>query len=165
MEELASKLGVEWTLLLAQVVNFAIVAFVLWKFAYKPVLAMLEKRRTRIEKSIAEAERIENDRMKMNEEYTNTLARAQEEAEKIVSEAKKNGEQLLADMRTEAEAEYKKVLTRAQQDIAEQTEQAKHEITAHVGTLVASAVETVTRGELTPKHNDALIEKTLKELQ
>lgn len=165
MDELISKLGIQWQLLIAQIINFAIVAFVLWKFAYKPVIEILEKRRSKIEKSIAEAERIEKDRARMNEEYTETIKRAREEAESIVTEAKKNGEQLLTDMRNSAESEYKKTLDRAQHDIVEQTKEAQNEIVKHEAALVAEAVAKVTEDALTPSHNNALIEKTLKELR
>ena len=164
MEELISKLGIQWQLLIAQIINFAVVAFVLWKFAYKPVVKILEARREKIERSIVQAERIERDRAKMNEEYKETLTRAKNEAEAIVNQAKRSGDQLLADMRADAESEYKKILTRAERDVAEQTEAAKREIAAHTAALVADAVARVTTDELTPKHNDALITKTLKEL-
>mgnify|MGYP001588456271 CR=1 FL=1 len=53
--ELISKLGIDWKLLVAQIVNFFILLFVLYKFAYKPVLEMLEKRSKTIEKGIHDA--------------------------------------------------------------------------------------------------------------
>ena len=46
--DLLQDLGVDGPKLIAQLINFAIVLFVLWRFAYKPVLEMLENRRQKI---------------------------------------------------------------------------------------------------------------------
>ena len=50
MSELFSKLGIDWKLLIAQIINFLVLLFVLYKFAYRPILSMLEKRTKKIEK-------------------------------------------------------------------------------------------------------------------
>ena len=53
-----SELGIEWRMLLAQLINFSIVFFLLWRFAYRPVFAMLEARRLKIAEGMANAEKI-----------------------------------------------------------------------------------------------------------
>ena len=49
-------LGIDGRILLAQLFNFAILVFILWRFAYKPVLNILEERRLKVEKSLDDAE-------------------------------------------------------------------------------------------------------------
>ena len=56
MSELLTKLGIDLKLLVAQIVNFLILLLVLYKFAYGPIVAMLEKRQKKIEKGLKEAE-------------------------------------------------------------------------------------------------------------
>ena len=56
MQELITKLGIDWKFLIAQIVNFLVLLFVLYKFAYGPILAMLEKRQKKIEKGLKDAE-------------------------------------------------------------------------------------------------------------
>ena len=51
-------LGIQWPKLIAQVVNFAIVLFILWKWAYRPVFAMLDERRQKIAEAMANADKI-----------------------------------------------------------------------------------------------------------
>ena len=58
MGEILSNLGISWPKLIAQTVNFGIVLFVLWKFAYKPILDLLEQRRKKIEESVTNADKI-----------------------------------------------------------------------------------------------------------
>jgi F0F1-type ATP synthase membrane subunit b/b' len=50
-----SKLGIDWRMLIAQLISFSIVFFVLWKLAYKPIFNMLEIRRQKIAESLANA--------------------------------------------------------------------------------------------------------------
>lgn len=54
--ELLNALGIDWKILLAQFVNFAVLVFVLWKFAYKPIFKFLEDRKNKIEEGIKNAE-------------------------------------------------------------------------------------------------------------
>ena len=58
MDQTLHSLGIYWPKLLAQTINFGIVLFVLWRFAYRPVLTMLEQRRQKIAESITNAEKI-----------------------------------------------------------------------------------------------------------
>ena len=59
MEELIQTFHIDWKLLIAQLINFAIVLFVLWKFAIKPLSKTMDKRTNDIEKSIDDAKKIE----------------------------------------------------------------------------------------------------------
>ena len=52
------NLGIQWKILLAQTVSFSLVFFVLWRFAYRPIFAMLEARRQKIPEGMADAEKI-----------------------------------------------------------------------------------------------------------
>ncbi|PIR50188.1 F0F1 ATP synthase subunit B, partial [Candidatus Peregrinibacteria bacterium CG10_big_fil_rev_8_21_14_0_10_54_7] len=65
--ELLTKLGINWQLLLAQIVNFAIVVGVLSFFLYKPLLNLIDTRRERIRKAMEDAQRIENQAKEMEE--------------------------------------------------------------------------------------------------
>ena len=80
MEGIAAAFGVNWKLLLIQIVNFGILLFVLQKFLYKPLLAMIDKRKIQIEKGIENALDAET---KLNDAKT--------EADVLISEAKKKG--------------------------------------------------------------------------
>src|SRR5215471_21009333 len=58
VEKIATTFGVDWPHLLAQIISFCIVCAILYWFAYKPILQMLEQRRRQIELGLANAEQI-----------------------------------------------------------------------------------------------------------
>ncbi len=124
MQELLTNFGIDWRLLFAQVVNFAILFFLLKKFAYQPVLAMLRKRVTEIKEGIAMRAEAEKTLGEMEVLKTQTLTRAQEDALALVSEAEETagvrreeivhdalarGDVLVADAQRMAEREAEKI--------------------------------------------------------
>ena len=165
MSELIEKLGIDAGLLIAQIVNFALVALILWKFTYKPVVNMLEQRRLRIEKSIAEAEHIEKERESMNQEFAAKLEEAKKEASKIIDQAKKTGDELLVSMRKDAEKEYERMVGAAEKQIAAASDEAKKSLQTETTRLVVEALTKVSKEVIDLKVNEALVEKSVKELQ
>ncbi|OGG13104.1 ATP synthase F0 subunit B [Candidatus Gottesmanbacteria bacterium RIFCSPHIGHO2_01_FULL_46_14] len=101
------QLGIEPTLLLAQVVNFAIIVVVLSKLLYTPILGMLEKRKAQIEEGIAGAERIKQEEAKLASRKEKLLLEARKEGHVILEEARKlakeEEKQIIAQAHTEAE--------------------------------------------------------------
>ncbi len=164
MGELIEKLGIEPGLIIAQIVNFAIVALVLWKFAYKPVVDMLDARRKKIEQSISEAERIEKERENLNLEIASRLDVAKKEAAQIIDDAKKAGVNLAEEMRHDAEKEYKRMVEAATKEIEAKRDEVKSEIQAETTKLVVMALEKVSKETIDTKANEKMVEKTIKEL-
>src|ERR1700756_2013218 len=90
----AEQFGVYWPNLIAQIILFFIVYWVLSKFAFKPIMAMLEERRRRIEEGQINAEKIKQQLAEAQAKYEETLARANAEAQRLIEEVKANGERL-----------------------------------------------------------------------
>ena len=91
MGETLQTLGIDWSKLVAQAINFAIVMFVLWKWAYKPVLNMLELRREKIAESMTNADQVKQE-----------LASARTKSQEILNEAGTQGNKLIEEARTSA---------------------------------------------------------------
>ena len=83
------QLGIEPKLLLAQIVNFLIIAFVLTKLLYKPILAMLEKRKKEIAQGLELTEKMRLAEEKYKEKEEKLLSEARREARTIVEAAEK----------------------------------------------------------------------------
>jgi F-type H+-transporting ATPase subunit b len=124
MEELIRNFGIDWKLLIAQVVNFAILFFLLKKFAYKPILAMLRKRTEEIKEGFAMRAEAEKTLGQIEEIKAKTTLEAQEQAlalvkraeetagkrrEEIVTDAMKRGEMLVSEAKHTAEKEAEKI--------------------------------------------------------
>jgi len=94
MTELFSKLGIEWHLILAQIINFAILLFILGRFAYRPLMKILKERQERIkldeEKSVELSKEIAVARQRGEE----ILAAARVEGDKIIKQAEASGKNL-----------------------------------------------------------------------
>lgn len=158
------KLGIEWHILLAQTISFSIVFFVLWRFAYGPIFAMLQARREKIAESLANADKIKAD-----------VARTEVERQKILADAGDKANQLIDEARQAAarvrEQETQKAITAAEQIVAKAHEAAAQdharmlvELKREVGRLVVQTTTTVTGKILTPEDQRRLAEETQKQL-
>jgi F-type H+-transporting ATPase subunit b len=158
------KLGIQWHMLFAQTISFSIVFFVLWKFAYGPIFAMLNARREKIAESLANADKIKAD-----------VARTEVERQKILADAGDKANQLIDEARQAAarvrEQETQKAITAAEQIVAKAHEAAAQdharmlaELKREVGRLVVQTTTTVTGKILTPEDQRRLAEETQKQL-
>ena len=81
-------LGIQWPKLIAQFVNFSIVLFVLWRFAYRPIFNMLEVRRVKIAESVANSEKIKTQLAQTEADRQKVLAEAGQQANKLIEDAR-----------------------------------------------------------------------------
>src|SRR5215470_13760094 len=88
VQEIARTFGVDWPHFVAQVVSFAIVCALLYVFAYKNILAMLEERRQQIAQGLANAEQIKAELAKTEAQRQVVIAAANAEAARLVEEAR-----------------------------------------------------------------------------
>ena len=108
----AQQFGVYWPNFIAQVILFWIVYLVLRKYAFKPVMTMLEERRRRIEEGQLNAERIKQQLAEAQAKYEEILARANAEAQRLIEEVRISGERLADQKRQQAIAEAEQISTR-----------------------------------------------------
>jgi F-type H+-transporting ATPase subunit b len=88
IEQIARTFGVDWQHLIAQSISFAIMCFVLYKFAYTPVLQMLETRRQQIASGLANAEKIKAELARIEAERFTVLTKADAEGKRLIEEAR-----------------------------------------------------------------------------
>ena len=161
--DLFSSLGIDWLMMLLQTIAFLILLFVLSKWVYPPLVAMLDKRDKDLrtaEKAAKSArdnadktEKMINEMMrKARIEAQETVAAAQQEATRVVDEATKKAQ-------TKAEATVKA----AQAEIASEVAAAKQALHDETLSLVAEATGALIQEKLDVKKDSKLIEKALKE--
>src|ERR1700739_453832 len=113
----AEQFGVYWPNLIAQIILFFIVYWVLSRFAFKPIMAMLEERRRRIEEGQTNAEKIKHQLAEAQAKYEETLSRANAEAQRLIEEVKASGEKLAEEKRQAALAEAQEIIRRTQESL------------------------------------------------
>ncbi len=165
MEALLNNFGVDWKLLLAQLINFAILFVLLRKFAYKPILGILRKRREEIEKGVRFTEEAEQNLKSVDEKKSQILGAAKNEALAIVVDsqniAKEQKEEILKETAKKADG----IIADAKR--AAEGEKAKMEevVYQNAESLIRLGLEQ-TLLKMTPQERDSqLIKEALKELK
>jgi F-type H+-transporting ATPase subunit b len=157
-------LGIQWVKLIAQTINFAIVLFVLWKWAYKPIFNVLEVRREKIVESLANAEKIAAQLAKTEVDRKAILAQAGDEANKMIEEARVAALRVREVETQKAITAAEQILIKAREAAAQDHDRMLQELKREVGRLVVQTTTTVTGKILTPEDQRRLAEETEKQL-
>jgi F-type H+-transporting ATPase subunit b len=159
------QLGINWGLLVAQLVNVVILVWILSQLLYKPILNMLNERTKRIEDSLKDADQVKQQLANAKRDYDAEIAKARQEAAGIVAQAQERAKaqeaEIVAQARQEAERIKEDARQQAGQDKARLLSEAKGQI-AELVTLTASKV---LGAELQAKGHDTLIEESLAALE
>jgi len=165
MSEMLQTLGIQWTKLIPQLINFGIVLFVLWKWAYKPVFNMLDARQKKIADSIANADKIKAELAKTEADRQKTLAEAGELANKIIADARAAASRLSEVESQKAIATAEQIIAKAREAAAQDQARMLAELKQEVGRLVVQTTATVTGKILTADDQRRLAEETQKQLK
>jgi F-type H+-transporting ATPase subunit b len=162
--KVAEQFGVYWPNLIAQVVLFAIVYWVLKRFAFKPVIAMLEERRRRIEEGQINAENIKKQLAAAQTKYEEILAKANAEAQRLIEEVRTSGDRLAEQKRQEALAAAEAITVKAQEAMTLERDRLMSEMKRELGRLVVDTTARVTGKVLTPEDHQRISEETAREV-
>jgi F-type H+-transporting ATPase subunit b len=144
-------LGIEWPLLLAQIINFLMLIVLLRAFLYKPLLNMLSARKERIAQSMKDAERVRAAAREAEAEKAKVLEVARREAQEIRAQATRDAEKIAQDVRSRAETEATEIRMKAQADAQKQTELALADANKQIADLAILATEKLLGRELEKK--------------
>lgn len=157
-------LGIEWKILIAQVISFSIVFFVLWRFAYRPIFTMLQARREKIAESLANAEKIKADVARTEAERQKILADAGDRANRLIDEGREAAARVREQETQKAIAAAEQIIARAREAAAQEHAQMLAQLKREVGRLVVQTTTTVTGKILTPDDQRRLAQETEKQL-
>lgn len=144
MELLTPHFGLfAWTL-----IAFLIILFVLKKFAWKPILSMLNERETKIAQSIAAAENMKKEIADMKAENDILLAQAREERSQILKEAKEAKDRIINEAKDKAKDEAAKIISDANAQILQSKNKAITEVKNQIGLLTIGIAEKVIKKNL-----------------
>ena len=163
--EALGKLGIDGRLLIAQIVNFAILLFLLQRFLYRPLLAMLEKRREMIEKSVEEAraisERLASVEKQREEEFASTRIKAQEIIEKATLHAEQKSTALIAKTKHEMQG----IVDAAREKIRTEKEQMMGDAKEELSSLILNASRALLSDISDPELTNRLTKKALTKIK
>jgi len=166
--ELAQKtgetFGFQKQLFFSQVISFCIVAFALHRWAYKPILKVLEERRQKIAESLANAEKIKAELANAQTKAQEVLTQASVQGNKLIEEARQSAARVLEVESQKAIATANDIVTKARQASEAELARMKMELRKEVGRLVVATSAKVTGNILTPEQQTRLAEDTAKQL-
>ena len=158
-----TDLGINPSVLLAQVVNVVILFVLLYLVAYKPIMRMLDERSRRIKESMAQAESIKEQTAHAGEEVKKQLGAASKEGQEKIARAVKIGEEVKQKAQQEAREEAEALIERARSEIQRERDEAIDEVRREVADLTILAAEKVIDRSLDKKAHRQLIDKVLEE--
>ena len=164
IEEIARTFGVDWTHLVAQMISFCIVCILLQRFAYKPVLKILEERRRQIAQGKANAEEIKAELAQTEERRKEMLDQANVQANKLIEEARAAAARVQEQETQKAIAAAKQVMVKAREASVQERTRMLAELKREFGRLLVDATVKVTGKILTPEDQQRLAEETARQL-
>jgi len=156
----AKTFGLDAPHFFAQAISFGIVTLCLYKFAYRPVLAMLEQRRQKIAQSISNAEKIKVELARTEAQRKEVIIEANTEAASLVQEARAVAARVKEQETQKAIAAAEQIMVKAREAAAREHELMFGQLKRELGRLVVQTTATVTGKILTPKDQQRLTEET-----
>jgi F-type H+-transporting ATPase subunit b len=163
-ERIVTAFGVDWPHLIAQIISFCIVCFLLYRFAYRPILQMLDERRRQIAQSLADTEKIKAELAQTEVQRRELMLQANTEATRLIEEARAAAVRLQEQESQKAVAAAEQILTKAREAAAQDYARMLAGLKKEVGRLVVQTTARVAGKILTPEDQRRLAEETARQL-
>ncbi len=163
--EVLGKLGINPLLLIAQIVNFLILLWLLNRFLYKPILKLFKDRSSKIEDGIKTAENLKKQAAEAEERHKQYLDEARKEAHRIIEQATKLGDEEKKKIIEMANEEARKIVDKTMQEINAEKQNIMSEIKKEVGEMVVALSSSMIKKKLDETSQRTLIEEAIKEVE
>ena len=164
IKDTADTFGWNLQLFLSQVISFVIVAVLLRRFAYKPILNVLHERRERIAESLRNADKIKQQLAEAEKRHAEILAKANAEAQRMIDEARESAEHVAERKEQEAIAAAEQIIAKAREASMLEHERIMAELKRELGRLVVETTAKVTGKVLTSEDQRRLQEEAARQL-
>lgn len=161
--DIFSALGIDWRLLILQIIAFLVLVFLLGKFVYPWLMKSVDERQANIEAAAKAAAKAQEAAEKNNEKVAELLAEARKEASDIVSTAKQESAEIVSMSEKKAVKTAEQIVANAHEQINKDVENVKKQLYNETLELVGLATEKVIGATLTKKTDSELIATAIKE--
>lgn len=165
MDQLIKTFHIDWTLMVAQLVNFAVVFFVLYQFALRPLMKIMKERSQIIANSLERAKKIEGDWQRTNEEISRKIAKANKESAELIIVAQREAEDKKRAIIKETEKRAAKIVVDAKAEISRQKEQLVAEAREEMIDLVVAATSKVLEKKIDVSQDRSFIDAQVTKLK
>jgi F-type H+-transporting ATPase subunit b len=159
------KLGVSVPWLLTQAINFGIVLFVLQRFAYKPLLAMMDKRKNEIANALSNADKVKQEAAAQQAEFQKQLEASRREGQEAIARATAQSEKVRQEIIAKANEEAAQIKAKAVADADYERKQALAQLQGEIANLsLAMTRKVLAGGALDEKNHRALVQQFLADI-
>jgi F-type H+-transporting ATPase subunit b len=157
------ELGINWTMLIAQIINFFLLFGLLYLVAYKPIMRIFDERSNRIKESMEQTESIKEQAANAEEEFKKRLEAASREGQELISRATRTGEEAKQKVQQEARQEAEAIIDKARLGIQRERGEVIDELRKEFTDLTIEAAGKVIERSLDKEAHRELIDKVLEE--
>ena len=150
--------------IIAQALSFLLLLWVLRRFAWRPLLTMLDQRRARIEQELRDIAQQKAQVARLQDEYAKKLTAIHDEARVKIQESILEGKRIALEIQEEARTQGRAILTKAKETVELELAKARVTLRDQVATMTMDALERILRQKLDAKTDRALIDAVLGEL-
>ena len=158
-----SGLGINGWFLAAQIVNFLILLLILYFFAYKPVMKMLDERSRKIRESMDEVQKVKDQAAQTEEEFKKKIEAASKEGQEVIARAMRTGEEARQRAQLEAKQEAQGLVEKARVEIQRERDETIGELRQEFADLTVVAAEKVIGQSLDKEAHRQIINQVLDE--
>lgn len=159
-----NEIGIDLPLLLTQIVNFLILAWLLKKLLYQPLLEMIQSRQEEIEKGLELRREMEEKRKRLEEEKKRILQETREEAQLLIEKKKKDANEIKEKIVREGREEKVELIEQGKKEVRAQKRKMREDIEEEIVDTAAALTRKVLRDLLSKKDQETIIRKELDRL-
>jgi F-type H+-transporting ATPase subunit b len=154
-----------WSVLIPQMIGFLIVLWILKRYAWAPVLGMLEERRRRIAEEVHNSERLRQEAEALKAEYENQLKSIEAEARQRIQAAVAEAQKVAEEVRADAHRDARAITEKAKANLELEYRKARVELRNEMVTMALGAAERLLRETMDAEEHRRAVERFLTELQ
>jgi len=162
---LLASLGINGSLLIFQLLNFAVVVAIIWFLILKPLTKKMAERQAIIDQSLENAKKVEENLHKSERKYQERVDLSKVEANKILEKAAGDAEKVADDMKNKSKKEIELLIDQAKRNIKIERDEMMSEIKQSAAELLTLAVEKILKEKLDEKRDGKLIDEALAGLR
>ncbi len=164
MDSLITTFHIDWKIIIAQLFNFAVVFFVLYRFAIKPLKKLMDERGAAIAGGLENADKQKELLAAQQAEYDATLAKARAEAAALMKEMKNDANTRRDEMMAAAHEDANQILAAGKKQLEAEKQKMLDEAKKELVTLVMNATEKVLGESMNEKVEHKLVEESIKNI-
>lgn len=156
-------LGVDGKALIIQLISFGLAFLVLKRWAFGPIVRLMDQRRQTIESGVKLGEDMKKQQAELDAKVANVLKDARQEADNIITAAHDTAREQIAATEAKARKKAEDVLSEAEERIKQDTARARRKLESELVGLVSDATEAIIGEKIDPQKDARLIDKALRD--